>query len=105
MIVIDGRRSDLAVKNFENLEQIFNKDCAVAEDDLRNAIKSRTLKILPSFGRKAYVGYTATPFANLCLDRRKATKEEGPDLFPQSFIVNISAPSNYVGPARVFGLR
>lgn len=25
MIVIDGRRSDLAVKNFENLEQIFNK--------------------------------------------------------------------------------
>ncbi len=25
MIVIDGRRSDLAVKNFENLEQIFNR--------------------------------------------------------------------------------
>lgn len=25
MIVIDGRRSDLAVKNFENLEQLFNQ--------------------------------------------------------------------------------
>jgi hypothetical protein len=56
------------------------------------AINSRIRKILHSFARKAYVGYTATPFANIFIDRRKATKEEGPDLFPQSFIINISLP-------------
>src|SRR5574337_616685 len=69
------------------------------------ASSSRIRKILNSFAKKAYVGYTATPFANIFIHRQNATPEEGPDLFPQSFIVNLAAPSNYVGPARVFGLH
>lgn len=59
--------------------------------------------ILHSFTRKAYVGYTATPFANIFIHEQGETREHGPDLFPSSFIVNLSAPSNYVGPAKVFG--
>ena len=58
-----------------------------------------------TFTRKAYVGYTATPFANIFIHRRNETSDEGPDLFPRSFIQNLAAPSNYIGPARVFGLR
>ena len=30
---------------------------------------------------------------------------EGPDLFPSAFIINLAAASSYVGPAKVFGLK
>lgn len=59
--------------------------------------------ILHSFTHSAYVGYTATPFANIFIHERGETKEEGPDLFPSSFIVNLAAPSSYVGPSKIFG--
>ena len=67
------------------------------------AINRRIRKLLHHFEKKAYVGYTATPFANIFIDRRNTTAAEGPDLFPKSFIVNLPAPSNYIGPVRVFG--
>lgn len=59
--------------------------------------------ILHAFTRKAYVGYTATPFANIFIHNQNETREHGADLFPSSFIVSLSAPSNYVGPSKVFG--
>lgn len=69
------------------------------------AINSLIRRILFAFDRSAYVGYTATPFANIFIHERGATTEEGPDLFPSAFIVNLAAPSNYVGPGKLFGLR
>lgn len=68
------------------------------------AINSLIRQILHSFSRKAYVGYTATPFANIYIHEQGETAKEGPDLFPAAFITNLSAPSSYVGPSRVFGL-
>lgn len=102
LLLIDDEADHASV---DTGDQVINKDGSVDDDYQPKAINSRIRKILHSFSRKAYVGYTATPFANIFIDRRKATKDEGADLFPQSFIINISAPSNYVGPARVFGLR
>jgi hypothetical protein len=102
LLLIDDEADHASV---DTGDQVVNKDGTVDDEYQPKAINSRIRKILNSFARKAYVGYTATPFANIFIDRRKATKEEGPDLFPQSFIINISAPSNYVGPSRVFGLR
>lgn len=69
------------------------------------AINSSIRKLLRSFSRSAYVGYTATPFANIFIHERGETKMEGPDLFPSAFIINLAAPSNYIGPSTVFGLR
>ena len=60
--------------------------------------------LLHTFRQSAYVGYTATPFANIFIHEKAETRDEGPDLFPRSFIINLPAPSNYVGPVRVFGL-
>ncbi|MPM03428.1 Z1 domain-containing protein [Rhodobacter sp. 140A] len=59
--------------------------------------------VLHHFARKAYVGYTATPFANIFIHDKGTTAEHGPDLFPSAFITSLSAPSNYIGPGRVFG--
>lgn len=60
-------------------------------------------RVLHTFSRKAYVGYTATPFANIFIHERSATAEHGPDLFPSAFITSLGAPTNYIGPGRVFG--
>ena len=68
------------------------------------AINRLTRQILHTFTRKAYVGYTATPFANIFIHERGVTEQEGPDLFPSAFICNLSASSSYIGPAKIFGL-
>jgi hypothetical protein len=62
-------------------------------------------RILRSFDKSAYVGYTATPFANIFIHDLAQAEDYGDDLFPRSFIINLPAPSNYVGPVQVFGLE
>ena len=54
-------------------------------------------QILELFERKAYVGYTATPFANLLINVKAETKEEGKDLYPKDFLVGLSKPKGYCG--------
>jgi hypothetical protein len=76
-----------------------------SQDESASAINASIRKILHSFEQKAYVGYTATPFANIFIYPNSEDEELGPDLFPKSFIINIPAPSNYIGPAQVFGLE
>ncbi|HUX63163.1 Z1 domain-containing protein [Sulfuricella sp.] len=102
VLVIDDEADHASV---DTGEQLFNPDGTPDDEHQPKAINSRIRKILHSFAKSAYVGYTATPFANIFIHRRNETTDEGPDLFPQSFIINLAAPSNYVGPARVFGLR
>lgn len=84
-------------------ETVLDSDGKPDPDHQPTAINRLTRRILHSFSRSAYVGYTATPFANIFIHERGETREEGPDLFPASFIVNLAAPSNYIGPGKVFG--
>jgi len=60
--------------------------------------------LLLKFKKRAYVGYTATPFANIFIKPDVDHSTCGPDLFPSAFVLNLHAPSNHVGPAAVFGL-
>jgi len=52
--------------------------------------------------RNAYIGYTATPFANIFIDPDTKTDVQGKDLFPRDFIVGLDAPSTYVGANEYF---
>ncbi|GAA4435784.1 Z1 domain-containing protein [Pontibacter saemangeumensis] len=73
--------------------------------------------LLSLFEQSAYIGYTATPFANIFIPLLNDNQTKGlnmnikdfefsvgQDLFPRDFIINIPAPSNYIGPSKVFGL-
>ena len=67
-------------------------------------------KILWRFNRVAYLGYTATPYANIFMDPAPVAKpatrnldERGADIFPKTFITTLKAPTNYLGPEEVFG--
>ncbi len=86
-------------------EQVFDEQGKPDENHSPTEINKLIRRLLHSFTRSAYVGYTATPFANIFIHERGATRDEGPDLFPSAFIMNLAAPSTYVGPARIFGLR
>lgn len=101
LLVIDDEADNASI---DTGEQDFI-DGVADPDHEPKAINSLIRKILKAFSKSAYVGYTATPFANVFIHRRGKTAEEGDDLYPRSFIRNLAAPSNYVGPARVFGLR
>lgn len=89
---------------------IKNKSLLVVDDEADNAsINTHSLddeptringyirNILSLFTRSAYVGYTATPFANIFIPIGDT------DLFPKHFIINIPPPTNYIGPEKVFG--
>ena len=101
LLVIDDEADNASV---DTGEQEF-VDGVADPDHEPKAINSLIRRILNTFAKSAYVGYTATPFANVFIHREGKTTDEGDDLFPRSFIRNLAAPSNYVGPARVFGLR
>ena len=57
--------------------------------------------ILELFSKASYVGYTATPFANIFISPDPDSKGL-PDLFPKDFIYSLEAPSNYFGPDKIF---
>ncbi|MBC5774344.1 Z1 domain-containing protein [Pontibacter sp. KCTC 32443] len=91
---------------------IRNKSLLLIDDEADNAsintnrdndpstrINGLIRNILRLFERSGYVGYTATPFANIFIP---ITED---DLFPRDFIINLPAPSNYIGPDKVFGFR
>ncbi|KGS13442.1 hypothetical protein OA77_16540, partial [Pseudomonas coronafaciens] len=67
------------------------------------AINSGIRGLLKVFPRSSYVGFTATPFANVFINPDTTTEMEGDDLFPRDFIYALDAPSNYVGAHRIFG--
>ena len=91
-------------------DKITNKSLLIIDDEADNAsintnvkeldptaINKNICKIISLFNRSAYIGYTATPFANIFIPQNED------DLFPRDFIINIPAPTNYIGPEKVFG--
>lgn len=102
LLLIDDEADHASV---DTKELSFDENGRPDEEHAPTAINGLIRRVLHSFSRSAFVGYTATPFANIFIHEQAETREEGPDLFPAAFIINLAAPSNYVGPARVFGTR
>ena len=60
-------------------------------------------KILGLFDKSSFVGYTATPFANIFINPDAYEDEVMDELFPRDFIYCLDASSSYFGPDKVFG--
>ena len=110
-------------------KQIKNLPLMVIDDEADNAsinisknyvsgINACIRSMLKLFEQSAYIGYTATPYANIFI--KQYTDDDvkgldynvhniplslGKDIFPKNFIVNIPAPSNYIGPEKLFGIE
>jgi hypothetical protein len=67
------------------------------------AINKGIRDLLSLFRRSSYVGFTATPFANIFIDPASTSEMVGDDLFPRDFIHVLEAPTNYMGMSILFG--
>jgi len=104
-------------------EKIMNTSLLIIDDECDNAsintkkydadddeydtttINNGIRLLLNKFIRSAYVGYTATPYANVLINRETEHVKYGKDLFPQDFIINLPTPTNHIGPSAVFGME
>ena len=59
--------------------------------------------MLQKFNRYAYVGYTATPFANVFINPY-GFKGDEKDIFPEDFIICLARPQKYCGVREYFGI-
>lgn len=84
-------------------DEADNASINTAKDPKRTtAINGIIRQILSRFPRSAYVGYTATPFANIFIDPETTEEMETDDLFPGNFIKALDPPTNYAGAHRIF---
>ena len=68
-----------------------------------SAINRLIRTMLKKFNRYSYVGYTATPFANVFINPY-GFEGDDKDIFPEDFIVCLPRPQNYCGVQEYFGL-
>jgi len=126
--LIDWFSKDVNAKIVDGSPKLFDVPVLVIDDEADaasvNASKSiddiKTINrlirtLLNLFNQNTFIGYTATPYANLFISQEH--KEElttivknkeykiGEDLFPRDFIINIKAPTNYIGAAKIFGFE
>lgn len=98
LLVIDDEADQASV----NTKPTHDKE---GEELDPTAINNCIRQILNLFRQKIYIGFTATPFANIFIHHNIHHSVLGRDLFPLAFIRTLGAPSNYLGPKEVFGLR
>jgi len=89
MLLIDDEADNASVNTNVNPEQL-------------TAINKNIRLLLKTAKQSTYIGYTATPFANIFIDPESADKMANEDLFPADFIKSLDPPDNYVGSQRLF---
>lgn len=58
----------------------------------KRAVNNAIVQLIKKLKKAQYVGYTATPYANVFID-----PEDSEDLFPSNFINILDRPANYMG--------
>lgn len=102
LLVIDDE-ADYASVNTKDIP--YDENGRADPDHDPTAINGLIRQLLHRFEKSAYIGYTATPFANIFIFKDAFSEKHGEDLFPRNFIVRIPAPDNYMGPNEVFGIE
>ena len=101
LLLIDDE-CDYASVNTKQPERDENGNIVEDWDSTETNKQIRTLLFI--FQKSAYVGYTATPYANIFIHKDDYHRRYGDDLFPRHFIISLPQPTNYIGPDNVFGI-
>jgi hypothetical protein len=124
--LIDWFSKDVNAKLIDGTPKLFDVPALIIDDEADSAsvnasrdineiktINRLIRTLLNIFNQNSFVGYTATPYANLFISQdhneelttivKGKQYKIGEDLFPRDFIINIKAPTNYIGAAKIFG--
>lgn len=91
-LVIDDEADEASINTARN--QVLS----TPENTDRTAINRHLVTLLRQLPKAAYIGYTATPFANVFIDPRSPD-----DLYPGDFIVSLPKPEGHFGTEEIFG--
>lgn len=126
--LIDWFSKNENIKNIDGTPKLFDVPALIIDDEAdaasvntaKDINEVRTINklirtLLNIFNQNTFIGYTATPYANLFISQehnedlttivKNKEYKIGEDLFPRDFIINIKAPTNYVGAAKIFGFE
>ena len=105
----------LRAMNAKGNDQISDVPMLLIDDEADNAsintnnpnldptkTNSMIRRILGLFAKSCYVGYTATPFANIFINPDAYDPQSRDELFPRDFIYCLDAPTSYIGAEKVF---
>jgi len=97
----DGRISDVPMLMID--DEADNASINTNKEDLDPTRTNAMIRrILSLFAKSCYVGYTATPFANIFINPDTYDEEVREELFPRDFIYCLDAPTTYFGAEKVF---
>ncbi|HLP68578.1 MAG TPA: Z1 domain-containing protein, partial [Rhizobium sp.] len=97
----DGRISDVPMLLID--DEADNASINTNKEDLDPTRTNAMIRrILGLFAKSCYVGYTATPFANIFINPDAYGTDVREELFPRDFIYCLDAPTTYFGAERVF---
>lgn len=112
---LDNLNEWLRTLNQKEATDIIDNSLLVVDDESDNAsvntnpedkdptsINRQIRNLLSLFKRSSYVGFTATPFANIFIDPDTNDEMLKEDLFPKDYIYSLNAPSNYIGARNIF---
>ena len=91
VLIIDDE-SDQASVNTVDPEKVRAAKAVGADVRERRAINERIAAMLVLMPRAQYIGYTATPFANVFVD---PSDEQG--IYPKDFVIGLRRPPGYMG--------
>lgn len=89
-----GARLDLPLLLID--DEADNASVNAKKDEDPATINKLIRDLISRFSRASYVGYTATPFANVFIN------PDIDDLFPSNFVYSLNTPTNYLGVASFF---
>ncbi|MHA3700638.1 Z1 domain-containing protein [Jatrophihabitans sp. YIM 134969] len=94
VLIIDDESDQASVNTVdpEKVKKARSEGKDVADRKAINGHIAEMLKLMP---RAQYIGYTATPFANVFVDPADTA-----DIFPKDFVIGLEPPNGYMGVER-----
>ncbi len=99
VLIIDDEADQASI----NTNATRDKDGNYLEEYNPSTINKLIRTLFSMFERRSYVGYTATPFANIFIDPKSPENAFGSDLFPRDFVFRAPKSGLYIGASEYFG--
>ena len=99
-LIIDDEADQASI----NTRASYDDQGNILDDYNPTTINGLIRELLNIFECRSYVGYTATPFANIFIPPHIDDERYGTDLFPRDFIYRAPRADQYIGAREFFGL-
>lgn len=102
-LFIDDEADQASVDTRGSYQTENEYDPADPEYESPAVINGLIRELVQVFSRRAYVAYTATPFANILIPHDTFDQMAGEDLYPKDFLIDLPKPAGYFGTEEFFG--